>query len=56
MPVLAALLVFVITGASADDEHGEVHARSCAEALAYVQKDIRPGQTLTVISCNEGAR
>lgn len=52
------LLIFTLCGATADPaigglgcEEGEIRARSCEIALAYVQGGMRPGQTLHVSSC-----
>jgi hypothetical protein len=55
---MVALLVFTICSASPDPaigwqacEEGEVRARSCEVALAYVRAGLRSGQTLHVSSC-----
>lgn len=54
----AFLLVFTICASAADPaigwqacEEGEIRARSCAAAEAWVRAAMRPGQTLHVSSC-----
>lgn len=55
--ILAALLLFSICTANSADgdecEAGEVRARSCVAAEAWVRAGLRPGQRLVIIHCQD---
>lgn len=55
MTAHAALLVFILWGANGSPEEGEVRARTCAAAIAYVREGLQPGQTMHVVSCEVGS-
>lgn len=48
-----AILLFALCAAGDPDdcEMGEIRARSCAAAEAYLRAGMRPGQTLFVWGC-----